>query len=109
MCLTYTFYTYTYVYTHTHTLVCGAALLTQVVVGLASAARALTEPNEWLRRLMFVPPQSLVDLMQMVDGVSDKLEEMGKLAAKATGEAIAEARTAHAAAVASGEEPPALV
>lgn len=73
------------------------------------AARALTEPNEWLRRLTFVPPQCLIDLMAMVDGVSDKLEEIGKVAATATGEAIAEARAAHTAAVASGEEPPELV
>ena len=44
----------------------------------------------------------------MLDGVSDKIEELGTLAAKATGEAIAEANAAHAAAVASGDEPPPL-
>ena len=70
--------------------------------------RVLTEPNRWLERLTFVPPQSSVDLMQMVDGISDQLEALGNMAAKATGEAIAEANAAHQAAIASGEEPPAL-
>ena len=72
-------------------------------------ARALTEPNAWLRRLTFVPPQCLVDLMGMVDGISDKLEEVSKLAAKTTGEAIAEEKRAKEEKVASGEEPPELV
>jgi hypothetical protein len=74
----------------------------------ALIARALTEPRAWLERLHIVPSQGLVDLMQMVDGLSDQLEQLSKLAAKATGEAIAEANAAHVAAVASGEEPPPL-
>ena len=73
------------------------------------AARALTEPNDWLARLLIVPSQGVVDLMRMLDGMCDKMEQLGKLAAKATGEVIAEARAAHAAKVASGEEPPPLV
>jgi len=55
-----------------------------------------------------VPPQSVVDLMQMLDGASDQLEQLGTLAAKATGEVLAEAEAARKAAVASGEEPPPL-
>ena len=74
----------------------------------ALVLRALTEPKDWLARLLLVPSQGVVDLMQMLDGVSDKIEELGTLAAKATGEAIAEANAAHAAAVASGDEPPPL-
>ena len=52
-----------------------------------------------------MPPQCLVDLMVMVDGISDKLEEVSKLAAKTTGEAIAEEKRAKEEKVASGEEP----
>ena len=55
-----------------------------------------------------VPLQGVIELMQMLDGVSDQLEELGKLAAKSTGEVIAEASSAHAMAVASGDEPPPL-
>ena len=40
--------------------------------------------------------------------LADKLEELGKLAAKATGMAIAEATAEYAAKVASGDEPPPL-
>jgi len=74
----------------------------------ALVARVLTEPNDWHKRLLLVPPQCVVDLMQMLDGVSDQLEQLGTLAAKATGEVIAEGEAARAAAVASGEEPPPL-
>jgi len=58
--------------------------------------------------LLLVPPQSVVDLVQMLDGVSDQLEQLGTLAAKATGDVIAEAEAARKAKVASGEEPPPL-
>ena len=75
----------------------------------ALVARVLTEPNDWLKRLKLIPPQSVVALMQMVDGVSDQLEQLGTLTAKATGEVIAEIKAANAAAVASGEEPPPLL
>ena len=74
----------------------------------ALVARVLTEPNDWHKRLLFVPPQCVVDLMQMLDGVSDQLEALGSLAAKATGEVVAEDKAARAATVASGEEPPPL-
>ena len=58
--------------------------------------------------LLLVPPQSMVELMQMLDGASEQLEQLGTLAAKATGEVLAEAEAARKAAVASGEEPPPL-
>ena len=38
--------------------VCGTVLDTE------------SPPNAWLRRLTFVPPQCLVDLMGMVDGIA---------------------------------------
>ena len=53
-----------------------------------------------------MPPQCLVDLMGMVDGISDKLEEVSKLAAKTTGEAIAERRGQRKKRWRAGEEPP---
>ena len=74
----------------------------------ALVARVRTEPNDWLARLHLVPSQGVVQLMEMLDGFSDKLEELGKLAAKATGMAIAEATAEYAAKVASGDEPPPL-
>ena len=66
-------------------------------------------PTQISVHITFVPPQCLVDLMGMVDGISDKLEEVSKLAAKTTGEAIAEEKRAKEEKVASGEEPPELV
>jgi len=71
-------------------------------------ARMLQEPSDWLARLLLVPPQCLVDLMQFIDGVGDQLTQLGTIAAKATGEVLAEAKAAHAEAVASGAEPPPL-
>ena len=62
-----------------------------------------------MEKLTLVPPQSMVDVMEKVDGLIEQLEQVAKLTAEATGKAVAEAREAHAAAVAAGDEPPPLV
>lgn len=71
--------------------------------------RLLTEPGDWAGRLLFVPPQETIDLLQMVDGMAERIEQLGRISAEATGEVLAQVAAEHAAAIDSGEEPPALV
>ena len=47
--------------------------------------RTLTEPTHWAERLRLVPPQDIMDLMHMVDGMVDRMEQLGKITAEATG------------------------
>ena len=36
----------------------------------ALVSRVMTEPKDWLARLLLVPSQGVIELMQMVDGVT---------------------------------------
>lgn len=74
----------------------------------ALVARTLSEENDWLVRLRLVPSREMCELLQMVDAMVDQLEDVSKVAAQATGEALKEAAAAKATAVAAGDLPPPL-